>query len=136
MNVAFFLNPKQNVAFLYNDFTLRQAIEKMKNCGYSAIPVITRNGKYVGTVSDGDFLWKTLEVGENCSEKSLMKELEKIPVTEILKTDKYQPASFSTDVEKLFNIVLNQNFVPVVDDTGNFSGIVTRKSVMQYLINI
>jgi CBS domain containing-hemolysin-like protein len=28
---------------------------------------------------------------------------------------------------------MNQNFVPVVDDLGNFIGLVTRKSILHYL---
>ena len=57
MNIAYLLVPKQNVAYLYDDFTLRQALEKMRSHGYAAIPVINRDNQYVGTVSEGDFLW-------------------------------------------------------------------------------
>ena len=57
MNIAFLLQPKNDTAFLYDDFTLRQGLEKMKHHGYTAIPVIDREGKYVTTISEGDFLW-------------------------------------------------------------------------------
>ena len=30
VNLLFFLTPKQDVAFIYNDFTLRQTLEKME----------------------------------------------------------------------------------------------------------
>ena len=56
MNIAYFLLPKSRIAYLYDDFTFRQGLEKMRNRGYTAIPVITRDGRYVGTVSEGDFL--------------------------------------------------------------------------------
>ena len=56
MNIAYFLLPKSRIAYLYDDFTIRQGLEKMRNRGYTAIPVITRDGRYVGTVSEGDFL--------------------------------------------------------------------------------
>ena len=42
MNIAYFLLPKSRVAFLYDDYSVRQGLEKMKYHGYSAIPVITR----------------------------------------------------------------------------------------------
>ena len=61
MNIAYFLLPKSRVAFLYDDFTFRQGLEKMHHHGYTAIPVIDREGKYLGTVSEGDFLWKLLD---------------------------------------------------------------------------
>ena len=45
MNIAFLLQPKSDTAFLYDDFTLRQGLEKMRHHGYTAIPVIDREGK-------------------------------------------------------------------------------------------
>ena len=36
-------------------------------------------------------------------------------------------------MENLFDKVMNQNFVPVVDDKKVFIGIVTRKDVLAYL---
>ena len=33
----------------------------------------------------------------------------------------------------LFSIITNQNFVPIVDDSNVFIGIITRKSVIKYL---
>ena len=42
MNVLFLLTPKKDVDFLFGDFTVRQAIEKMKEHRYTMIPVIDR----------------------------------------------------------------------------------------------
>ena len=63
VNIAYFLQPKSRIAYLYDDFTFRQGLEKMRNRGYTAIPVITRDGRYAGTVSEGDFLWHLLDAG-------------------------------------------------------------------------
>ena len=57
MNLLFFLTPKAEVAYLYDDFTLRQAIEKMEYHRYSSIPILNRKGEYVGTITEGDILW-------------------------------------------------------------------------------
>ena len=57
MNIAFLLTPKASVSCLYDDCTVRQGLEKMKAHGYTSIPVITRDNKYAGAVSEGDFLW-------------------------------------------------------------------------------
>ena len=51
MNVLFFLTPKSEVAHLHDDWTLRQAIEKLERSGYRGIPMIDRQGHYVGTVT-------------------------------------------------------------------------------------
>ena len=63
MNIVMLLKPKCDVAFLYEDYTLRQGLEKMRYHGYTAIPVNARDGTYVGTVSEGDFLWSVLDNG-------------------------------------------------------------------------
>ncbi|MBQ8209183.1 MAG: CBS domain-containing protein [Clostridia bacterium] len=132
MNVAFFLKPKISVAFLYSDFTLRQALEKMHYYGYTAIPVIGRDGKYNGTVSEGDFLWYMLSCfnsGENVDQRYI----EEIPLKKILKSDSYKPVKITANMDELFNVAMNQNFVPVVDDLGSFIGIVTRRDIIKYL---
>ena len=67
MNIIFLLRPKATVAFLYDDSTIRQGLEKMRAHGYTAIPVITREGRYIGTVSEGDFLWHMVDTGSGGS---------------------------------------------------------------------
>ena len=61
MNVITLLTPKAQVAYLYDDFTVRQGLEKLRVLGYTAIPVLDRNGYYLGSVSEGDFLWAILD---------------------------------------------------------------------------
>lgn len=132
MNIAFFLKPKISVAFLYNDYTIRQSLEKMRHYGYSAIPVINREGKYVGTVSEGDFLWYLSDCFGNNEEISL-KTLEDIPLSKLLRTNYYKPMKVTADVNELLTLAANQNFVPVVDDLGSFIGIVTRRDIIKHL---
>ena len=43
--------------YVYDDFTLRQTLEKWENNRYASIPVLNRQGKYVGTLTEGDILW-------------------------------------------------------------------------------
>ena len=57
MNLLFFLTPKQDVLFIYEDFTLRQTLEKWSNQRFATIPVLKRNGEYLGTMTEGDILW-------------------------------------------------------------------------------
>ena len=44
-----------------------------------------------------------------------------------------QAVKIYESMENLFDKVMNQNFVPVVDDKKVFIGIVTRKDVLAYL---
>ena len=132
MNIAYFLIPKSNVAYLYDDCTFRQGLEKMGHHGYTAIPVIDREGRYVGTVSEGDFLWRMLDPDHVSEEPSFtMKDMERLRVRDILKGN-HPPVPITVSVEDLLQSAMTQNFVPVVDDKDAFIGIVKRSSIVQY----
>ena len=132
MNIAYFLLPKNRVAYLYDDYTFRQGLEKMRHHGYTAIPVISRDGKYVGTVSEGDFLWRLLSDEQDRQRACSMKDLEQLCVRDILRETQYLPVRITVSMEELLSSTMNQNFIPVVDDTGSFIGIVTRKDIIRY----
>ena len=57
MNILFFITPKSETAYLYDDCSLRQAIEKIEYHKYTAVPVLNKKGCYVGTLTEGDLLW-------------------------------------------------------------------------------
>ncbi len=132
MNIAYFLLPKNHVAYLYDDCTFRQGLEKMRHHGYTAIPVITRSGQYVGTVSEGDFLWRLLADEPEAQFSRSMKDLEQLRIRDILRGNNYPPVRITVSMEELLNSAMNQNFIPVVDDIGSFIGIVTRKDIIRY----
>lgn len=57
MNILFFLTPKEEVAYIYDTDSLRQALEKMEHHSFAAVPIISRaDGHYVGTLTEGDLL--------------------------------------------------------------------------------
>ena len=132
MNIAYFLLPKHSVAYVYDDCTFRQGLEKMRYHGYTAIPVISRSGKYVGTVSEGDFLWRLLSADSESLAAYSMKAMEKPQVRHSLRGNNYPPVRITVTMEELLHSAMNQNFIPVVDDLGNFTGIVTRKDIIRY----
>lgn len=127
MNILFFLTPKSEVALIYENDTLRQALEKMEYHKYSAVPIISRTGKYIGTLTEGDLLW-----GIKNKFNLNLKEAEKVPVTVVSRRLDNAPVSASSNMEDLIDKALNQNFVPVVDDQKNFIGIITRKDIIKY----
>lgn len=131
MNILFFLTPKSDVAFIYEDETLRQALEKMEFHKYAAVPIVSRQGRYVGTITEGDMLW-----GIKNQFNLNLREAEKIPVTAIRRKSDNQPVYADSKMEDLIDKALNQNFVPVLDDQKNFIGIVTRKDIIQYLCKV
>ena len=53
MNILFFLTPKSEVAYINDDDTLRQALETMEFHKYAAVPIVNRQGRYIGTLMRG-----------------------------------------------------------------------------------
>jgi hypothetical protein len=43
-----------------------------------------------------------------------------------------KPISINAEIEALFSLVLDQNFVPVTDDRDAFIGIVRRRAILSY----
>lgn len=130
-NVLFFLTPKNDVAYIKDTFTIRQAMEKMKNHNYTAIPIISAAGKYIGTITEGDFLWGIKEKYADDFGK-----IESAKVSELKRRHDNVPVNINANMDDLIEQVMNQNFVPVVMDDGVFIGIVTRKAIIEYYVKL
>lgn len=130
MNILYFLTPKIDVKYLNVNSSVRQGLEKMKYHGYSAIPVIDDDGHYVGTVTEGDFLWALYN--DNNPD---IKRLEKTELKSIIHRD-YHPVSASASIDEILSRAYNQNFVPVIDDREVFIGIIKRKDIIKYLASV
>ena len=136
MNIAFFMIPKVDVKFIYDDCTVRQALETMHHSRYTAIPVLDRNGYYKGILSEGNLLWHVV-TGEGGEPHTIAVEaLEKHPLASVnyLKsTDEMAaPVTITSSIEDLIMRAMNVNFVPIVDDRGLFIGIVTRRAIIKH----
>lgn len=132
MNISFFLTPKESVAYLYHTYTVRQGLEKMKHYGYTAIPVLTKENKYLGTISEGDLLWTISDFAHENSAGKTPRDLEKMRLSDVECRWNYPSVKIDTSMEELFQRIMSQNFVPVVDDREVFIGIITRRDVLQY----
>ena len=126
MNIAFFLKPKSQVAYLTEGSSFRQGMEKLQRYGYTAIPVVGRDGRYLGCVSEGDFLWNIMSMGSLDTH-----DLEQARIDDIV-SDRTPPVKVTATVEELLSRSLDQNFIPVVDDRDMFMGIVTRRAILSY----
>ena len=127
MNILFFLSPKQDLMYVYDDFTLRQTLEKWENNRYASIPVLNRKGEYVGTLTEGDILW-----GLKKYHGLDLEAAEDVPISSFAHKRDYKAVTVSTSMDQLIEAAMNQNFVPVVDDRGMFIGIVRRQAIIRY----
>ena len=126
-NILFFLTPKAMCAYLYDDYTIRQAIEKMEVAGYAAIPILNRQGEYRGTLKDGDLLWALRNM---CNMD--MRQAECRRIMEIPRRKDNIPVRITASMFDLIERSSHQNFVPVIDDYGAFIGLITRKAIIKY----
>ncbi|MCI7808447.1 CBS domain-containing protein [bacterium] len=126
-SILFFLTPKAMCAYLYDDYSIRQALEKMEAAGYAAIPILSRRGEYRGTLTEGDLLWAMKNM---CYMD--MRQAEARRVMEISRRKDNIPVRVTASMHDLVERASNQNFVPVVDDYGSFIGLITRKAIIKY----
>ena len=127
MNILFFLTPKKDVAYLTEDCSLRQAIEKVDYHRYTAIPLLDKSGHYIGTLTEGDLL-RVLKTQYDLS----LHKAEDMPVTEVERRWKMDPVNINCEIEDLVQVAMRQNFVPVVDDENVFIGLITRSAIIEY----
>ena len=105
----------------------------MHSSSYAAVPVIDREGHYIGTVSEGDLLWFIVK-GEGGEPHTMaIESLKQFKLSDVdLNKYKYRPVSINASVEDLIIKTMDSNFVPITDDRGMFIGIVTRRSIIKH----
>lgn len=127
-NILTLLTTKDKLEYVDDSMTLRQTIEKMKVHHYSNIPVINKeNGAYIGTISEGDLMWPMYE------NKFTLKDLEENKIIDIINKERCKALKVSATIDDLLETIINQNFVPIVDDRNVLMGIITRKAVINEL---
>ncbi|HEY8891538.1 MAG TPA: CBS domain-containing protein [Clostridium sp.] len=131
MNIAFFLTPKNEVIYEKLSSTMRQALERMEYHRYTSVPLINESGNYVGTLTEGDLLWK-LKNTPNLN----FNDTSKISIEDIPRHVSNKAVLINADIESLISLAKDQNFVPVVDDNGVFIGIIKRSDIITYCYNL
>lgn len=129
MNILFFLTPKATCHYLYEDYTIRRALDHMEVIGYAALPILSRAGAYRGTLTEGDLLWGIKNVCHMNMDETINHSIMEIPH----RRDN-APVNVTTEMSQLVRTATDQNFVPVVDDKGDFIGIVTRRAILSYYL--
>ena len=114
-------------AFLYDDYTVRQALEKMEAAHYAALPILNRRGEYRGTLTEGDLLWAMKNM---CYMD--MRQAEARRIMESSRRKDNVPGRVTTSMQDLVERASSQNFVPGVDDKDAIIGISTRRAIINY----
>ena len=129
-NILTLLTPKALLVYLSDDMTIRQGLEKMRVHRYTAIPIVNeKTGEYVGSIAEGDLLYNIVK-----DEDVNVKKLENKKIIKLVRK-KFMPAmKVDMSMDELIKLITIQNYVPIVDDRNILMRIVTRSSVMKYLV--
>ena len=129
MNILFFLKPKGECVYVYDEDSLRQVLDVVEAHRFASIPMISKStGAYKGTITEGDLLWY-IKNQHNLNLHSA----KDIRIKDIKRHRDNQPVSVGAKMEDLFSKAVQQNFVPVIDGQKCFIGIITRKNIIEYL---
>jgi CBS-domain-containing membrane protein len=127
VEIRSFLLPKDKVAYLTSSASMKEAIERLEACHYTAIPIIDEEGKYTGTLSEGDLLWKLKHTPGLTFDN-----MDEIPVSGVRKRIYNECVAIDAHMEDMLALAADQNFVPVVDGERVFLGIIRRKDIIEY----
>ena len=118
--------PKSLTVYISDTATVRQALEKMSFHRYSAIPVLDREGKFVGTLRNDDILGYLLREGS--FNKTA---LEAVETLSLIGNNSTKAVRHDATMRELIEGIKEHNFVPVVDDRDSFVGILTRNKILK-----
>lgn len=129
INILMFLTPKSKIKTIDETMSIRQVLEIFEHYRYQVVPLLSKDGKYLHSISEGDLLHYLKN-----NLKFDIKEYEIHNITEVPIYRDYVAINVREELPYLFYKLKDQNYVPVIDDKGSFIGIITRKSILEYLI--
>lgn len=115
----------EKVAVLEEDHTLEHALLVLTHVRYSLIPVVDRNNKIKGLISLAMILNQISGL-----EDLDMSGLHEIKVKEAMETN-FPMMTMQTDIEDVMNELVDQSFLCITNEEGDFLGIVTRKEILK-----
>ncbi|RXZ84690.1 CBS domain-containing protein [Paenibacillaceae bacterium] len=125
--IASFLHPKKDIAFITSSSTMQEALDVLEHHYYTAVPIIDEHGIYIGTLSEGDLLWKLKNTPGLTFDNA-----HEVLISEIKKHIFNESVPLDSDLEDMLTLATDQSFVPVVDHNGVFLGIIRRKDIIAY----
>lgn len=119
------LTPYKNICMVFHDNNLVHAMMILKQSTYQQIPVLDYKNRFVGLISVGH-IYKSIPDGFSTN----FEDLRQYKVSDFLDT-RYAVAHLDTELEEILKLLLNFNFVNIVDDDGVFQGMITRSSFLK-----
>ncbi len=130
MDIMAFVKPKREVIYVFDDTSVKEALQTLEKYRYTSIPILNRDGYYVGSISEGDFLWE-IKKNYQCDFDDMANK----SVSSVKRHRDYKVVNINAGMDELILKAADENFVPIVDDKGIFIGIVTRKTILSYFFD-
>lgn len=120
-----FVIPGHQVATVRAENTCLHALMVLNSVGYSAIPVLDRDGRVAGQISS-PMIFSGIKDELNYN----WDQLSERRVSEVLSTE-LGVIDQNFELEDVLHMLVDNSFICVVDDEGFFRGIVTRKQLLK-----
>ncbi|MCH3905036.1 MAG: CBS domain-containing protein [Lactobacillus sp.] len=117
-----FLVPASRIAFVEADNPLYHAFLILTKVKYAKIPVLDHDNRVVGLISLAMITNKMLT-----PDNIVISPLSTLKVKDVMQTDFATLEVEDDDLETQLHLLVNNNFVPVVDRDGKFQGLITRR---------
>ncbi len=122
VNLAFFLTPVADVVWLPSSARVGEAVDSLRHHGYSSVPVLDPQRRYVSAVTARDLLSHLALPEGDVSDR----------LDRVTRRAHTRAVGIETDIRGLLAVAADQNFVPVVDSRGVMMGIVTRRAILTF----
>ncbi|MDK8391748.1 cyclic-di-AMP-binding protein CbpB [Lactobacillus gasseri] len=117
-----FIIPASRIAFVEDENPLYHAFLILTKMKYTKIPVLDKNQKVVGLISLAMITDKMLT-----PDNIVIEPLSDLKVKDVMQTD-FETINFAhTNLETQLHLLVDNPFVPVVNDNNIFQGLLTRR---------
>ncbi|HFR3769980.1 CBS domain-containing protein [Streptococcus suis] len=118
-----FLTPANKLAVIIDSHNIDHAKLLLSHMSYSRVPVVTDEGQFFGTIG-------LTEINRYQAENGLSDDELNSDISLIAKTDE-ETVGQDYDLTEVMRKLVDQSFLPVLGENGEFKGIITRKSILK-----
>lgn len=124
-NQETFLVPAENVANVMYQHPLSHALLVLSKVGYTKIPVLGKNDRFVGLVSLSDVVNKMIDL-----QTISMEPLEGLTIADVMETN-VPTVNENWELEEILHLLVDSPFLVMVTEDKVFKGIITRKELLK-----
>ncbi|MFH0372538.1 cyclic-di-AMP-binding protein CbpB [Streptococcus sp. A22] len=118
-----FLTPANKLAVIIDSHNIDHAKLLLSHMSYSRVPVVTEEGQFFGTIG-------LTEINRYQAENGLSDDELNSDISLIAKADE-ETVGQDYNLTEVMRKLVDQSFLPVLGENGEFKGIITRKSILK-----